>query len=291
MGAPKQPFASLRLPMMVDESGLLDEDNPFSLLELCPPPVREAMEKLDTKFYKISELQLRKLANPSAEIARLRMSFWDEYLRASAEKRKMDVRSITRGVCSHNYFYEVILQNENWVGYITTPPADYQLAIREMLELSWDRIREVLLLPITEKVSVRRTIKNEDGKIEMHIDLVEKPNTSLIAEIRQITNMLDLRVKGAIMQKMQITQKNLNVNMNADDPNIFLADATMAQLEAMEKKITRMRGSMEEVEMLDAAKDSHPEETVLDIPCGSNLAEESVDAAAEENQREKTVDN
>lgn len=289
MGSRKQPFAAQKLPMMIDESHLLDEDNPFSLLELCPPAVKEAIEKLPIRFYKYSEMQLRKAANPSAEIARLRMSFWDEYLRASDERRAMNVRAITRGVCSHNYFYEVVLANENWVGYITTPPADYQLAIREMLELSWDRIREVLLLPITEKIPLKKTVVNDEGKSETVYEIIEKPNTKLIGEIRQITNMLDLRVKGAIMQKMQIEQRNLNINANADDPNVFLADATMAQLESMEKKIARMRGSMEEVEKLDAAKDTEiagVSET-LEAESGPEFAEEPTSPAAEEDQREK----
>lgn len=288
MAARKQPFAAYKLPMMLDDSHVFDGDNPFSLLELCPPAVKAAIERLDPKYYKMSELELRRFAKPSAEIARLRMSFWDEYLRASEDKRNMDVRAITRGVCSHNYFYEVVLANENWLGYITIPPSDYQLAIREMLELSWDRIREVLLLPITEKVPMKTSVYNEEKKrYETFCEIVEKPNTKLIGEIRQITNMLDLRIKGAVLQRMQIEQRNLNINASADDPNVFLADATMAQLESMEKKIARMRGEMNDVEKLDAAKDIIEISQTEQTPDGLDVAEESASPATEENKREE----
>lgn len=287
MASQKQPFASHRLPLMADESNLLDADNPYSLLELAPPAVRAAIENLPTKFFGYSEKKLRDEANAPAEIARLRMSFWDEYIRASSEQRLMDVRSIVRGVCSHNYFYEKILANQNWTAFITIPPADYGLAIREMLELSWDRIREVLMLPITEKVPLRISERNEEtGKMETRYEIIEKPNTKLIGEIRQITNMLDLRVKGAIMQKVQVENRNLNMSVNADDPNVFLADATMAQLDAMEKKIERLRGSMDKVESLNAAEDTEEDNTV-EAEDGSNFAEESIDSAAKEDQREK----
>lgn len=271
-------FASHKIPMVPEDACVFDEENPYSLQNLATPEVRAAIEALPIKFYKYSEFRLREHANPCPEIARLRISFWDEYLRAADEKRKMNMRSVTAGVCSMRYFYETVLKNENWVGYITIPPIDYQLALRELLELSWERLREVLLMPLKEKVNIKKTSTDPDtGKQITTFEVVEKPNTSLISEIRQITNMLDLRIKGAVVQRMQIEQKNLNMNMDVESSGNFLADATMAQLEEMEKRVNALRGSMQEVEKLDAAtiESSETEER-------SNPAEKAVGPSTEE---------
>lgn len=238
----------------------MDPDNPYNLMALVPRSLADAIQNLEPKFLGLSEGELRALAKPSAEVSRLRLNFWDEYERAVSQQRGMRLDSIMKGVCNKAYFYEKILHNQKWLAYVTIPPADYSLAIREMLELGWDRVREVLLLPITEKVSVKKTVENPlTGKYEVQYEIEDRPNTRLIGEINKMVSMLDLRVKGAIVQKMQIDQRNLNYNVDGtvQESSPFLADATMGQLDAMEKKIARLRGEMESLENVS------PKETVL----------------------------
>lgn len=289
MGRPKsQSFAAMKLPMIIEESSVLDEDNPYSLINLVPGEIRAAMDAIPVHYYGISEFELRRTAKPTAEVARLRVNFWDEYLRAVDQKRKMEMVSVLKGgVCHPNYFYNVVLKEPKWVAYITIPPADYQLALREMLDLGLDRLREVLILPIVEKVPITVKEKNADtGKIEYRTEFIQQTNTKLISEIVKITNMLDLRVKGAILQKVQVENRNLNIHANADDPNVFLADATMNQLEAMEKKIERMK---KEMELLDAPKDEEDAAVTIEASssesageAGSFFAEDSAHLATEE---------
>lgn len=251
MSHPKaNTFAPFKLPAIVDETSILDADNPYSILNLVPPLLREAIDNLSTNYYGLSERDLRRKINPCPEVARLRLNFWDEYERAVSQKRKMDLLSLTKGVCSNDYFYTKILKNPDWVAFMTIPPADYQLALREMLELGWDRIREVLLLPITEKIQLKTSVKGADGKQETVYEIIERTNTKLIGEIRQMVGMIDLRVKGAILQKVQVEQRNLNVNVHTDDASPYLATQTMGQLEAMEQRVARLKSEMED---LDAA--------------------------------------
>jgi len=233
--------------MLQETASPMDPDNPYSLLNLATSEIIQALDKLPTKYYRYSEHELVEIAKPSVEIARLRLNFWDEYMRAVDQQRKMNVLSITTGVCSAIYFYDIAIKKESWLAYITTPPPDYSLALREMLELGWSKLRKVLEFPITVQASLKYSeVDKETGKTSMHTKVVEVPNTRLISEMRAIVQMLDQRVKGAITQKMQIEQKNMNINVPGD--NVFLADASMAQLEAMERKIDRMKAGMYEVE-------------------------------------------
>lgn len=264
--------------MISVDSSPFDPENPWSLFNLVPAPIKEAVENIDPRFYSYSEMELRQKAKPTAQHCRIRISFWDEYLRAVEQKRPMYISSIIKGACSPEFFYSTIIRNQQLLAYITIPPADYQLALREMLELGWDRMREVLMMPMTSKVPVQiRTKDEETGKIITTTELIETPNTKLIAEMRAIVQQLDQRIKGAVMQRMQIDQRNLNLNVNSPPgaSDSFLPTTSMEQLEAMSKKIQAMKSEMQEVELLSEAKEDDGLGITIDDAAGESTEDGS----------------
>lgn len=283
--------------MIAEGSDVLDPDNPYSLQQILPDEMAKALETIPLEFYSYNERELRNRVKPPLEVGRLRINFWFEYNQATEESRKMTVRNMTTGACSLNYFYNVILKNPSWLGFITTPPAEYQLAVQEMHERGFNRLSEVLDLPLMEKVPVTIKEKNpETGKTETRTEIIEKVNTNLIDKITKITNMFDLRIKGAIVQRLKIDQRNVNVNVDGSGGLPFRPEQTMAQLEAMEKKIERLRSHISEVETIDAdteEPDSASTEEIiaeLNSATGPSLAEEPTDSAAKQDQPAKSGD-
>lgn len=196
------------LPRHKPDIALLDLSDPQSVVNKVPEKLAEAILALPKKYFKMSERQLRSACNPNEIVARMRLTFWDEYYRVAGKKNPMVVSNITRGVCFRDYFYEDILTDEKWFAYVCTPPKDYVISMREMLDLGLDELREVIELPNVKRRVVR--IKNAaTGEFEDVV--VEEYNTRVISQKITIVKMLDERVKGSTVQRVQIDQRNLNI--------------------------------------------------------------------------------
>lgn len=244
------------IPLVPDDIyAPFDDENPYALTNLVPERVKEAIVNLDLKWFKFSESQLRYRCKPTAEICRVRLAFWDEYIRAIDQHRAMSIESILKGFCAKRIFYEDWLHDEKIVAYLICPPANYEFAMREMLDLGWSKLREVMDEPIKEKQIVKvkgQPLLGDDGQPIT----VEVINYKTVDKIVEMVKMLELRVKGAVAQRMLIDQRNLNVNMNADQAaSSFGAPESMEQLEAMSQKIEAMKQSIMDVELLTSAKE------------------------------------
>lgn len=246
------------IPFLPENLNPFDEVNPFSLLRLAPEALATAIQNLDPKWYRHTERELRALVKPDPKLSRVRLNFWDEYLRACEQQRPMNITAVIKFVCSPTTFYERYARSGSSLAWIITPPTEYMLAMRDNLELVWDKLREVIEKPIAQKTLVTQRggapVLDEEGKPMF----VEQMDNKHIGNLIKIAAMLDLRVKGAIIQKVQIDQRNLNMNVDANNSPLT-ATATMEQLEAMEQKIARMKKEMSEVELISAAHEETTE--------------------------------
>lgn len=249
------------VPMLTPEASKvdpLDPTNPLSILTMVTPKMRVAIEDLDPKFANYCERDLRRAAKPSPEVCRLRINFWDEYNKVmDAGGGKITIYNIIRGACTEGFFYDVVMKDPKMLAYVTIPPADYQLTLRDMLTRAWDRLDEVLETPLTTEKSIRCGFDNTTRMpIYKTVDVVNIP---LIGEIRAITQMLDLRIKGAIIQRLQVQSHNVTQSLN----DIGFENATLDQLEAMEKRVHSMAKLIDKSEKgaLDAA--NHKEAEII----------------------------
>lgn len=172
-----------------------------SVTSFLPPKLREAISHLPTEVYELDERELTKLiwpkGDPDETSSRLRVAFWAEYDRVQANKEsRMDISRVTDGVCTLRYFYSKFILDQRRLAWILQPTVDYTLSIKEMHVLGMTAMRRALALDATA--------------------ISGKPNVKLIEAQFKIMQHIDMRIKGAIVQR--IDQRNLNVNVNSDAP-------------------------------------------------------------------------
>lgn len=245
-GKPRVFATNVRLPLLSrphdHELSPLAPDNPYSIFNMVPPKMQKALEALDKSLLTNSERNLRRNCNPTPEVCRLRINLWDAYNKTlDTGGSSIPITEIIKGACSQDLFEKVILTNPNTLAYVAVPPADYQLMMRDLLDLGWDRLREALEEPI-HKDRMVRVGKTKDGDIEYK--KMTEINIPLVAEIRAIVQMLDLRVKGAILQKVQVQSHNITQTLNSGESASF-NDATLEQLEAMERRVKKLTRGIE----------------------------------------------
>lgn len=191
-----------------------EKDDSRSLIRLAPECVKRAMMELPEDFKNKAEEDLRDMYKTFSKQRftptdnQLRLSFWLEYERVQSEMLPMmSLSHILRGIMAKDYFVNYYLKIPHRVAFLTTPPKSYTVRLNEMLDVGLDRIRAVLDVDAVTTDSRGKTVVN----------------TKLLELQFKITNYIDMRQNGAIAQRVQIEQKNLNVNMKGDAKDIMNA--------------------------------------------------------------------
>jgi hypothetical protein len=181
------------------ELSITDADNPRSLINLVPEAVRNHINNLPEDFLHLTEEELEAMT-PNAQWTmvdrRLRTAFWLEYERVQATGGHMVMTNIFGGTCSKNYFYDRVLTCKPRLGYLLQAPQNYRVATEEALIHGVNRVREILDLPLFTEL--------KDGR--------RVPDPKVADVIIKAVAMLDMRVKGAVIQRIQ--QHNINENLN-----------------------------------------------------------------------------
>ena len=202
-----------------------DTENPRSLCNLVPKKIREAIlnPELPRHYLQMSEptLLLHLEKHLEARDYRIRLAFWDEYNAAVSEDRIMRIDTVITKVTNIAYFYRVFLHNKYKVIFLLQPPASYKITMRELLNFSLNRMREIIALPLMEK---------------------GKPNVHLIREMIKIFALADARVQGAVKQTIDINQKSMNVEMTLEEARKLKKDhqAGMDPVDALDQEINRL---------------------------------------------------
>jgi hypothetical protein len=212
------------------------------LLNLLDGPLRAAVEVLPDKYLMMTEKELKRHVDPDEVTCRLRIQFWDEYNQACDDGRPMQICNIMRGLVYTEYFYSAILPDEKKLAWIIKPPADFLLAMRDLLYMGMERLREVLELPFVERVP----LFDKDGK--QRVDAQGRPvfresvNVRLVAEVRAITTEMQNRVHGAVIQRMAVQTQNQSLHVLASaDPlgDVPLPTDALAALDAQLSKVSK----------------------------------------------------
>lgn len=210
-------------------------DGEISLLTLTDGPLHDAIKAIPDDLLMMPEHKLKKHCNPDELTCRLRISFWDEYNAAVDNERAISAANIMRGLTYTEYFYKAIISDEKKIAWIIKPPQDYLLAMRDLLYLGMEKLRELLSQPLVEKVPViskGMPVYDKDGQILYQ----ERLNSKLASEIRQITERLSDRVHGAVVQRMSIDQKSASLHVHANaDP---LRQMPIDQLQELDNQLT-----------------------------------------------------
>jgi hypothetical protein len=137
--------------------------------------------------------------------------------------------------------------------WVFTPPVSYAMAMRQILHRGTERLLEIMNLPI----------KNKEGNVDPRV-------ATLILKAWQLA---DLRIKGGIVQKMQVEQKSVNVNFNSLESAHQIRDQVqnleLGDLESLERRIEAAKR-----DQYRYLKNISPEQKALMLSGDSELLED-----------------
>lgn len=203
--------------------------HPMTILGMTQGLFKQRIEEALNKKPEIFNLSERELLDhmrrndypkPQAVDNRLRLKFWVEYDRAQAHIDKMVVERVCGGICSDTYFIGTYLAVPENVAYMLTMPIKYEVFIEEALNHGLNELREILDLPnFTPK-----------GKVDVGVLGIKV----------KIVAMLDMRLKGGVVQRLE--QKNLNLHVSgvANDAGQLLMENNIEKIEERLKEIRRL---------------------------------------------------
>lgn len=229
------------------EFSIDDLENPRSVISLTNniPTLHDAIKRAlrdSPDLFLMEHDELTRKANPSFTLSRLRLSFWNEYENANQHNRKMVFGKIIAGVCTDTVFKRKVITDDVKLAYILCPPKDYQITVKEALDAGLDNLRAIVSAPVLD----------ERGH------LITKAADVVLKAVA----LLDMRVKGAVIQR--IDQRSLNVNLNKEvPPDSHHAPATLEELERelavvkqkLVRDVTQARLPASPAEMIDTMAD------------------------------------
>lgn len=188
-------------------------NNPASIESIAPAPIVAALDTIPEEMWSWDEEDFDKNVEPTATMRRLRISFWHAYNRALESGKPMRTSDIHAGICHQQYLQQRIIAEPARLAFILKPPVQYAMMMEEALSYSITRVREILSLPIVE-----------GGKV----------NVRLAALILKSMELLDARLNGLAVQKIE--SKSLQVNVDAQNvkgSDMLAIDERIKQLQGM----------------------------------------------------------
>jgi len=210
---------------------LLDTTNPHSIInkvpELMIEPIKSVCHNYGYDF--ICDPNILRVAGKIDSLDdRVRLAFWDSYSQATLRGKQMKFSQFVNvnSIYMEDFTKRYLADPGHKLAYLLRSPQKYGAAMRSLLNRGVERLEEIMNLPF---------VNEKTGKVD----------TALIAQVLKATQLIDLRVKGAIVQKMQIQQQNLNYDVNtslAQNESLTkeLSNMSMAELEMLEKKLQKV---------------------------------------------------
>ena len=224
-----------------------EESQDDLLSGLLPRFLREKIKSIPDDFFNadVAELEaaITKTFPTFGNYRKLRLFFWDEYDRAVRYRLpQLDLKNVIDGICTTTKL-DYFTNDPAFLSYLLRPPTSYEGRLRELLSLGLERQLETLQLPITFA----------DGT----------PNTKLIDAQTRILQHIDQRLKGAIVQRTE--NKNINVDVPANSPTgqHTINQTTGLTLDEIEQKIQQARQRSAQLlspsnVKVDLMKETHP---------------------------------
>lgn len=196
------------------------------------PAFQARVKTLPPELLEAAEDDLREKLRPCDLLQRIKISFWDEYNRAQRDGDLMRQNSVVNGVCTLPTFHTKT-RDPLAVAWVISPPVSQMIVRKQLIKLGFDRLREVMDLPLyEEKVRFIRGKKGEPPAPHMY----KVVNVPLIKEIRTIIEMMENRVEGGIVQRAQIHQVNEQMEASAVSlNNVEEIDKLLERLSTVKK--------------------------------------------------------
>lgn len=226
---------------------IYNTDIPNSVINLVPPYVQSAMRSVNPEYLLKDEIELKKILKPTAVMNRLRLRFWEEYdVAVASGKSSMRMTKVYPGICHVDYWDKVVCKDPRYFAWITCPPVNYEVAMKDILDEGIRQIRKIITADIVDS----------NGKMN--------PRAAEI--FLKAYALVDVKVHG--MPILRSENKTLNMNMNHEIPVGSTSDLPVGQdgaftLEGIERKLLELRKKQAELSHVGA-------------PSGTDGAEEAM---------------
>lgn len=197
---------------------IFNENDPGSIYNLVPVYIAEKIRAIPEELWKLKQEDLKRKVLPGKTVEALRFSFWIQYNDTIFRKLpKINFHRVWGPICSEIYFYQKVLNSPMMLCWMLQPPQKYARCMEALLDTSMERIREILNLPIVDR----------RGKVDT--------NTAKL--IMAIHNRIEDRVKGAVVQRTESKQLNLNFSTPIREANEITLDRKLKELRDAEQKL------------------------------------------------------
>lgn len=242
------------------EQSIFDENNPYSMVNKLPEGWQEFLHSAKEyilKFYTKSDIEITKLIGDkiTEKEMRMRLALWDEYYRVSdvGFQRMRSIVILRSASTSMDMFRKRYAHEPQVLAFLFTAPASYLGSMKQILQEGQQRLLDIMRLPL----------QDENGKV----------NTPVLNAVLKTFQLVDLRLKGSVVQRLQVDQRTFNasIDLNADQLNNAQLEALkgmdVAELELLERKINAAEKiTKSNVELLPADLQMRADEVMRDLP-------------------------
>lgn len=190
-------------------------------INLIPDSFREAVLKIPPYFLELSEKDLIKEVygdTPNEIDTLIKMEFWDLYEANFEKKIPITISKLIKGTCDQMTFRKLLTESGR-VAYIIRQPTKLQNRIKYAHSFAVNEMIKLLTEP--EPINVRTGV----------------PDAKLKQLKFQIYQYLDQRLHGSLIQRMQVEQKTLQVNIDGNPSQEKQKPQTAEELEARLKEV------------------------------------------------------
>lgn len=177
-----------------------DLSNPQHFVNLLPDKVKQSVLEIPLELFQFPEKELivKVYQNkfPTDLDMALRFAFWEEYHLKFEKLQQMTIAKICKGSCLPQQFYELILPNPGRLLFICTEPTVTKNRMKYAFHLTLQEMLDVIKMPTEVNIKTGTT------------------DTKLLDIKYKIFEYLDQRLHGSLIQRVEQTSKNLNVNVN-----------------------------------------------------------------------------
>lgn len=177
-----------------------DTENQTHFINLVSPKVREAVLSIPKEYLEMTEKELVEKVygdRPESLDRMLRTNFWELYNECFSTGKSMSLSKIVAGVCDISTFQR-ILSNAGRLSYIVREPSHLQNKIKDIYQALLEEMKVIseMKIPIDKKTGC--------------------PDAKLMGLKMKAFEYLDQRIHGALIQRMEVRQKTLQVNVDGN---------------------------------------------------------------------------
>lgn len=179
---------------------LLDPLNERSLVNIVPDAVKDAIINIATnypEFLDASEHELKRELQPDDADDGIRVSFWYEFVRAQDRGTRMRIGEVFSHFISDRHFYQTYLPNPRKVAWMICRPANYMMSLEAALNNGKDVLTKIM----------KMNIFDDQGNIK----------TKEAGLFLKAYEMLDNRVRGSVIQRIEQKTLSAHLNLGGDD--------------------------------------------------------------------------